>query len=94
VVLFLRRTAVTIHRCFLHGVCSNSLVIHHSFIPVIPSPVQYSIHYNENELRGHANIRHKKLEQFEDLSPLMLVWQQNPYCLISRVVCSAIPYIA
>lgn len=79
---FLRKTAVTMHRCFLLGVCCNSLVMHQSFIP---SSLQYSKQYNENELRSHANVGHKKLEKFEVLSPLMLMWQQNPYCLISRI---------
>ena len=65
--------------------------MHQPFIPVIPSAVQYSKQYNENDLRSLANVGHKKLEQSEVLFPLMLVWQQNPYCLISRVVCSSIP---
>jgi len=62
---FLRKTAVTTHRCFLLGVCCNGLVMHQSFIPVIPSPVQYSKQYNKNELRSLANVGHKKLEKFE-----------------------------
>jgi hypothetical protein len=56
--------------------------MHQSFIP---SPIHYSTQYNENELRILANVGHKKLEKFEVLSPLMLMWRQNPYCLISRV---------
>jgi hypothetical protein len=47
--------------------------MHQSFIPVIPSPVQYSKQYIENELRSLTNVGHKKMEKFEVLSPLMLV---------------------
>jgi hypothetical protein len=59
----------------------------------MPSPVRYTKRYNENELKSHANVGHKKLEQFGFLPPVMLLWQQKPYCSISRDVYNAIPQI-